>query len=70
MYLEDPTLGKVLKKYATRYYQLTVGHGAIGIFLARIGLSKPRNVGGVEHKSRQLFISTRNAEDGEESGEY
>ncbi len=33
----SPTLGKTLKKYAIRYYQLKVGHGAIGNFLARIG---------------------------------
>ena len=32
-----PTLGRALKKYAIRYYQLKVGHGAIGTFLARIG---------------------------------
>ena len=33
----SPVLGKVLKKYATRYYQLKIGHGAVGAFLARIG---------------------------------
>ena len=33
----SPTLGKTLKKYAIRYYQLKVGRGAIGTFLARIG---------------------------------
>ena len=26
------------KKYASRYYQLKVGHGAVGTFLARIGM--------------------------------
>ena len=26
------------KKYASRYYQLKVGHGALGTFLARIGV--------------------------------
>ena len=31
-------LGKSSKKYASRYYQLKVRHGAIGTFLARIGL--------------------------------
>lgn len=30
-------LGNSSKKYASRYYQLKVGHGAIGTFLARIG---------------------------------
>ena len=34
----SPTLGRTLKKYAMRYYQLKVGHGAIGTFLARIGV--------------------------------
>ena len=34
----NPTLGGALTKYAMRYYQLKVGHGAIGIFLARIGV--------------------------------
>ena len=33
----NPVLGKALKKYATRYYQLKIGHGAVGAFLARIG---------------------------------
>ena len=33
----SPTLGRSLKRYATRYYQLKVGHGATGAFLARIG---------------------------------
>lgn len=33
----NSTLGKAPKKYATRYYQLETGHGAIGTFLARIG---------------------------------
>lgn len=33
----NSTLGKEPKKYATRYYQLKTGHGAIGTFLARIG---------------------------------
>ena len=31
-------LGSAPKKYASRYYQLKVGHGAVGIFLARIGV--------------------------------
>lgn len=32
----NPTLGGALKKYAMPYYQLKVGQGAIGTFLARI----------------------------------
>ena len=33
-----PVLGKALKKFAMRFYQLKIGHGAVGTFLARIGL--------------------------------
>ena len=31
----SPTLGRTLKKYAIRYYQLKVGHGAIGTFFGQ-----------------------------------
>lgn len=31
-------LGKAPKKYAARFYQLKVGHGAVGNYLARIGV--------------------------------
>ena len=31
-------LGNASKNYASRYYQLKVGHGAVGTFLARIGV--------------------------------
>ena len=30
-------LGKTLKRYASRYFQLKVGHGAVGTYLAKIG---------------------------------
>jgi len=33
----NATLGNVPKKYASRYYQLKVDHGAVGTYLARIG---------------------------------
>ena len=36
--LECDLVNHRLKKYAMRYYQLKVGHGATGIFLARIGV--------------------------------
>ena len=36
-----PLLGKTKKAYAARFYQLKVGHGAIGTFLKRIGVAKP-----------------------------
>ena len=32
-----PVLGNAAKKYAARFYQLKVGHGAVGVYLARIG---------------------------------
>ena len=32
-----PILGNIAKKYAARFYQLKVGHGAVGTYLARIG---------------------------------
>ena len=31
-------LGNTAKKYASRYLQLKVGHGAVGTYLARIGV--------------------------------
>ncbi len=34
----DELLGSTSKKYASRYFQLKTGHGAIGTFLARIGV--------------------------------
>lgn len=32
--------GNAPKKYASRYYQLEVGHGAVGTYLARIGVTE------------------------------
>ena len=34
----NPILGSTPKKYASRYYQLKVGHGAVGTHLARLGV--------------------------------
>ena len=34
----NPILGNAPKKYASRYYQLKVGHGAVGTYLTRIGV--------------------------------
>ena len=31
-------LGRTAKKYASRYLQLKAGHGAVGSYLARIGV--------------------------------
>lgn len=36
----NPTLGGTPKKYAMRFYQLKIGHEAVGIFLAKIGVIK------------------------------
>ena len=33
-----PLLGKTRKSYASRFYQLKTGHGAIGTYLERIGV--------------------------------
>lgn len=33
----NSVLGNAPKKYAARYFQLKVGHGAVGTYLARIG---------------------------------
>lgn len=33
----QPVLGQAPKKYASRFFQLKVGHGAVGVFLERIG---------------------------------
>ncbi len=35
-----PLLGKAKKSYASRFYQLQTGHGAIGTFLERIGAAE------------------------------
>ena len=36
----NPILAKAPKKYASRYYELKVGHGAIGNFLTRTGVKE------------------------------
>ncbi len=36
----DPLLGQTKKVYASRFYQLKTGHGAIGTFLSRIGATE------------------------------
>lgn len=35
-----PVLGRAPKKYASRFFQLKVGHGAVGVFLERIGVAE------------------------------
>lgn len=36
----DELLGSILKKYASCYFELKIGHNAIGKFLTRIGVIK------------------------------
>ena len=57
-------LGSAPKKYASPYYQVKVGHGAVGTFLARIGLPKPPNAGGAELQSKQWSIRMPDVESG------
>ncbi len=35
-----PVLGQAPKRYASRFFQLKVGHGAVGVFLKRIGVTE------------------------------
>ena len=35
-----PVLGQAPKRYASRFFQLKVGHGAVGVFLERIGVTE------------------------------
>ena len=58
----NPTLGGALKKYAVRYYQLKVGHGAIRTFLARIGVIETPECwwcGAQEHTVIHLYTECR-----------
>ena len=36
----QPVLGQASKKHASRFFQLKVGHGAVGVFLERIGAAE------------------------------
>lgn len=65
----DPTLGKTQNILAARFYQLKVGHGAVGVFLKRIGVVETDDCWCVERLSNQLNISTPNVESGEEREE-
>ena len=58
----NPTLANASKKYASRYYQLKVGHGAIGTFLARIGVIETPECwwcGETEQSVEHLYTSCR-----------
>ena len=35
-----PVLGQAPKRYSSQFFQLKVGHGAIGVFLERIGVAE------------------------------
>lgn len=58
----DSTLGNASKKYAARYYQPKIGHGAVGTFFARIGpIETPRYwwCGAREQTVIQLYTECR-----------
>lgn len=62
----DPVLGKAKKLYASRFYQLKTGHGAIGTFLERIGVVESAECwwcGDKEQSVMQLY-NTQSAERG------
>ena len=61
----NPVLGNAPKKYAARYYQLTVGHGAVGRYLARIGVIETSECWWCkEVLCNRLSICTQNAAGG------
>ncbi len=62
----NPTQGTAPKRYAARFYQLKVGNGAVGTFLARIWvIDTPPNAGGVWRQSSLSKTFTLNVGDGE-----
>ena len=50
----DELLSSTPRKYASRYFQLKVGHGAIGTFLANIGLIETPQTPAVQAKQNIL----------------
>lgn len=56
-------------KYASRYYQLKVGFGAMGTVLAKIAGWKHPSAGGARNLYNLLSICTPNAADGKKSEE-
>ena len=57
-------LGNTAKKYASRFLQLKVGHGAVGVYLAKIGVVESPNVGVVATRNSLSNTSTPNADGG------
>ena len=58
----QPVLGQASKKYASRFFQLKVGHGAVGVFLERIGAVETAECWGcgqVEHSVVHLYAKCR-----------
>lgn len=61
----DSLLEGAKKFYASRFYQLKIGHGAIGTFLEMIGAPEsPLDAGGVATLSNQSCICTQSVENG------
>ena len=55
-------LGNASKKYASTYYQLKVGHGAVGMFFARIGVIETPECwwcGAAEQTVKHLYARCR-----------
>ena len=65
----NPVLENAPKKYASQYYQLKVGHGAVRTFLAKIGVIEHLSACGVMNRCNWLSIYTLNAADGEKNEE-
>ena len=58
----DPLLGNTKKSYASRFYQLKTGHGAIGTFLSRIGEAETSECwwcGAAEQSVMHLYAKCR-----------
>lgn len=58
----DPLLAKTRKLYAARFYQLKIGHGAIGTFLSKIGAAETAECwwcGNAEQSVMHLYTKCR-----------
>lgn len=64
-----PGVSNTSRKYAMRYFQLKVGHGAIGTFLARIGAVETPECWWCGAEEQTVIHYTLSAVDGEKSRE-
>ena len=65
----NPILGSTSKKYASRYYQLKVGHGAVGTHLVRIGAIETPQCWWCREPVQTVEHYTPDVGGGEENGE-